>query len=1143
MADNTRVNDLQDKLLKAMDILNAQALNSISFDKTITCKIENDKNKKEGKYEVNDGNRIFAAYSNDTRLRAGDTVYVTVPEGNFENQKMIIGKKTADNDKPFNFTQPFDTFFDMTGNLAGDIEEYGLLANDIKDEHKTLFTKLEDCFTSKTILDINENTNDFPTDLINYPRLAVRADFRSWIKNAVRGNYGLSITLTTEKPNTTTGQTENGTYNYLLDSSMMYGNPYSFETYYSQEIVLDLEKQDIGRVVGIKVDFYQNANFYDKFNNPIPSSENGFLKYKTSNEYQRYGDIVQPNNVGDLILNTPGQGYYKTNSNDIKLENNLFVDNLEIYFGQDISTFNSDIVEIYTKNSNSYNKSSQNNIKEIQLRWVHLQDNTPLDGIKNSDKIKENYEIRWYRYEIGAAASDKYCGIYWKQYNPIEDKKIINLSFSPETEWQREKIKVIILVGEGDNLIPYRSNEIIFENEEEVPSYSTIAYTNALEIVADDKTNGNYFLYGQDDYLLEKTERDKERILSCVFSTSGENHTSLGLDDYKTTKWYFPQNSMIEPIDGIRPDDKNEPIIIEGQQPKYQIKNSLTDNLNNTIRCEYTLENRVYISEKEFSFGRFGTMGTEQTLVIDFKGDKNAIIINDNNEIETFIVKLYEGSNEITIPIDTPIEWSWYYSSDNTMLSLENSKTSEINITKKNLTFNSLHILKVKVGNLETYFPIPIKDKDCSYITGATRVIYKSNGEINYIPEIYSLLGNDGQNIANINWEIYCPDKSVINGIDSANFIGTIKNNKLSPCKIFVRESPVYGVQAKDNEGNILWTQPILVLQNQWASGAINAWDGESININEEEGYILSSAIAAGRKNHEDNTFSGVMIGDWSDTNTEDSIANQTGVYGFHHGAMSYAFKEDGTAFLGKDGRGRIYFNGDNATIYSKNYKTNHQGMMIDLGGDGTPYINMKNGSNNYLELAFNSNYPYIKIKSNKNTIKLSSTDEGSEIHLAQSNTEFITISSNIDKNPIQVGNNKFRVDWSGNLYANGGTFKGTLNADDGYLNNLDVTGNLSIAMDNSWSRSGPIYLYTYGKESQMGYIGFILGKDGDGRNTSNIGIKTSSPYGIVLETASNFRVSGAGGAQSNGDFYVGTKEVHFTAEAKDQYGIYARFA
>jgi hypothetical protein len=61
------------------------------------------------------------------------------------------------------------------------------------------------------------------------------------------------------------------------------------------------------------------------------------------------------------------------------------------------------------------------------------------------------------------------------------------------------------------------------------------------------------------------------------------------------------------------------------------------------------------------------------------------------------------------------------------------------------------------------------------------------------------------------------------------------------------------------------------------------------------------------------------MIGDWSnqELDTEASISRQTGVYGFHHGEMSYAFKEDGTAFLGKDGKGRINFNGNDATIYS----------------------------------------------------------------------------------------------------------------------------------------------------------------------------------------------------------------------------------
>ena len=63
-----------------------------------------------------------------------------------------------------------------------------------------------------------------------------------------------------------------------------------------------------------------------------------------------------------------------------------------------------------------------------------------------------------------------------------------------------------------------------------------------------------------------------------------------------------------------------------------------------------------------------------------------------------------------------------------------------------------------------------------------------------------------------------------------------------------------------------------------------------------EDGVILTPAIAAGKKNS-DNTFSGVMLGDWQQTDTADDITQQIGVYGFHHGAMSYAFKEDGTGF------------------------------------------------------------------------------------------------------------------------------------------------------------------------------------------------------------------------------------------------------
>jgi hypothetical protein len=41
--------------------------------------------------------------------------------------------------------------------------------------------------------------------------------------------------------------------------------------------------------------------------------------------------------------------------------------------------------------------------------------------------------------------------------------------------------------------------------------------------------------------------------------------------------------------------------------------------------------------------------------------------------------------------------------------------------------------------------------------------------------------------------------------------------------------------------------------------------------MDEEEGTIVAPAIAAGKKN-DNNTFSGVMIGDWSVTNTAGDI-------------------------------------------------------------------------------------------------------------------------------------------------------------------------------------------------------------------------------------------------------------------------------
>jgi hypothetical protein len=70
----------------------------------------------------------------------------------------------------------------------------------------------------------------------------------------------------------------------------------------------------------------------------------------------------------------------------------------------------------------------------------------------------------------------------------------------------------------------------------------------------------------------------------------------------------------------------------------------------------------VYVTEKEFTFGPSGTMGTDQTLVIDFIGDKKYASIYD---IEVgFKVQLYDSQNKLQEIPDGTVKWAWYYNSD-----------------------------------------------------------------------------------------------------------------------------------------------------------------------------------------------------------------------------------------------------------------------------------------------------------------------------------------------------------------------------------------------------------------------------------------------------------------------------------------------
>ena len=238
----------------------------------------------------------------------------------------------------------------------------------------------------------------------------------------------------------------------------------------------------------------------------------------------------------------------------------------------------------------------------------------------------------------------------------------------------------------------------------------------------------------------------------------------------------------------------------------------------------------------------------------------------------------------------------------------------------------------------------------------------------------------------------------------------------LLPPGIYFKENSFYGIRFiidenildKNNDliipaNTTLWVQPIYVYQDNYPSTTLNRWNGKDIITDNDTGIISANGFSAGKKEN-DNTFTGVVLGDWSKTDSDKMLTKQTGIYGFNHGAMSYALKDDGTAFFGKDGQGRIYFNGNSAQIYSARwvavdsingaglYSQKQQGMMLDLD-DGQFVITGKNPNNNIHQRIIDiSNKNYYLASANYNKVTYPNIDSGTGTKLDLKSGNFIAL-------------------------------------------------------------------------------------------------------------------------------------------------------
>lgn len=334
-----------------------------------------------------------------------------------------------------------------------------------------------------------------------------------------------------------------------------------------------------------------------------------------------------------------------------------------------------------------------------------------------------------------------------------------------------------------------------------------------------------------------------------------------------------------------------------------------------------------------------------------------------------FKTEVYE-EGELVSAEEYSVEWSflqnnygggvheshWYEVSNEGRLTRVSDKEIEVAAAQMNYPCNILQA-KIKYSNNVYYTTLPIvsailtdditieiKDntgfKEVQYTSDGTNPKYNNaepftfvikdslENDISFNDSIKYSYGLFGSRYVNKAWEA---DSYLSN-----SFKGLKKNQiKVKPSNIYSGELLNSGFTAMitkdENNSAVILYIPIHFYLNRFGLSNLNDWNGNSIQINEDGGYILSPQLGAGTKDT-NNRFTGLLMGEAKEAN---ATSSKIGLIGFSEGEQSFFLDaETGAATFGKSGAGQIQIDpgSDSAILKSGNYSSQDQtGMKIDL--------------------------------------------------------------------------------------------------------------------------------------------------------------------------------------------------------------------
>ena len=1221
MAEKHTADQLTENLFDAVKTISKKIISTVNFDKTIDAIVVDATNSANGVYQVSADGATFTAYSTSTDYKINDSVMVTIPQGDYDNQKIIIGKKaTKEADSIMVYKSPFASIADLTNNL--------ILGN-IIDRTSELYANYED--RSSIVV----YTNPTELSLTGYTRLGFVGEFSTWLQeyNTIAGTYGVKIILSIRNAD----KNEVYTKELIFDSDSFFGNVYGFASYSTQEVVFDIADYVNDVITGFQLIFFQSNDFYDTNGEKIPAPL----------------DIDNPFNL---------------------IQPNIYLKDPYLCLGVDADTFDQDSCLLVTDNSKVYHKQLRDNETQLEravlnekyifLRWIHKDNISGLIHTIEQGNVPTEYSIYWYRHSLQSTSTDKFMGAHWERlkvqgengetysnltegyasFDSTRDAELfaanqgLKIIFDPCVNNPDERLVAVIV---NNNIKVAQSPELIFTNNDEVRNTATYIDDNALAIKTTDNTTGQYAGYNRANNLIQASEATVVRTLQAVFDDTekpADLYSRANLSNCNEIIWYLPaRRSMITPVNedgssitGTTTTDGNyyvlhytrteaDPDNTSYYKVHYCIKKSFSNAYNNNIvKLEVQKDGLWYAAQIELKFQGAGTSGSDYTILLDHPGVNSYFTTEDGNTFTPIQCTLFlQGSdfNIVKLPPGAVFTLKWITSnSGNTDNASPTTPEIADNIATFTLypragaTMNTLHILQVTlsgfddIGNLVAHFPIPSRQNYNGNTIGSSNinkitltgvdapeeVRYASSGEADYYKNPCSVNATiTSNNTTELRYhngsEFIIPGSSVaqnsgiieywalISGANNNTMFGPSLqeavqhkinnvndgggNNKynapiLNPPGIYFKESIYYGLQFFIKNNNTLlaaWTQPIFVYQDNYPSTTLNKWNGKDIQLNQDEGTVVANGFAAGKKDN--GKFTGVILGDWSRSDIDPALTKRTGVYGMHQGAMAYAIKDDGTMFLGKDGHGRIEFNGNTGTIKSSTWDSYNWGTNFDLD-DGI--LNIKGQNQNqtliqpgelYIKVPYTVNnnttlVPLMQVTSNQYYLQSYEYGSGNGTKIDLSNGTFDVKHTNQNQTTIKPGELYIKAAQT----VNNTTTQKTLmqvTSNQYYLQSYDFD-------DTSGSEAGVKFDLKNGKLT--GYKFDLLA--GTGYNqiklTSDDSQTNNSYNKKPLEIGQQFNVSWEGDVTANGGNIAGwyfkkpTSNVYGSFASSDYYGLFA---